>query len=358
MVVVDAQEEHPTRPLMALNSSLITRILCLNLLPTNRRIHDNPELGCHEFIAHDTLCTFLEAQEGWKVLQRVGFQVTRSAHGIGTAFIAKYGNGSPVVSFIAEYDRLPDIGHACGHNLFATSSLAGALATAAVVKKWAISGKVILFGTLAEEGGGGKIKLLEAGAYIDKLVNFIRNSFDAGEVADIAVVTTCAYHRFKVEYFGKEAHTAAAPREGINPLDGLIKAMGHIISGGLAPNVIHEYTAGVFIIRAKLKCRLVELEKVCARVVAASSGAKLIITSTTRYTDHTPNYTMARYYQHYFNRLTGQNTVPISEFDVIRGATNASMDQETSAMCCRHPRLASRSHQRRRTPELAAAAGT
>ncbi|TRM60316.1 hypothetical protein BD626DRAFT_504930 [Schizophyllum amplum] len=236
----------------------------------NLTIHDNPELGYHEFVAHDVLTRFMEAR-GWKV--------TRSAYGIATAFVAVFDSGvkGPVVSFNAEYDCLKDIGHACGHNLIATASVAAALATAECIQQHKLKGKVILFGTPAEEGGGGKIRLLDAGAYKDHGVD-VSLMAHPGNVESHALVSTAAYESFTAEYSGKEAHAAAQPWEGINALDGLITAynglsalrqqtkpkdiiQGHITNGGLAPNIIHAYASGNFVIRAENRKRLQELRK-------------------------------------------------------------------------------------------------
>lgn len=135
-----------------------------DLWPINKKIHDNPELGYMEKIAHATLTQFMQQQTGW--------EVTPSAYGIETAFIAVFDSGrqGPVVSFNAEMgllafrsrkiddfahsiaDALPEIGHACGHNLIATASLAAALATAEMLRRRKLCGKVVLFGTPAEEG--------------------------------------------------------------------------------------------------------------------------------------------------------------------------------------------------------------
>jgi metal-dependent amidase/aminoacylase/carboxypeptidase family protein len=123
---------------------------------TVSQIWENPELGEHEMIAHDTLCSFLEG---------LGYNVTRSAYGRPTAFEVLSGSGGRLVNFNAEYDCLPGIGHACGHNLIATSSLAAFLALSISLKKLGVPGRVQLLGTPDEEGDGGKIKLLNAGAY-------------------------------------------------------------------------------------------------------------------------------------------------------------------------------------------------
>lgn len=120
------------------------------------QIWENPELAYEEHIAHDTLCDFLEGQ---------GFEVTRHAYGLDTSFEVLVGSGGRLVNFNAEYDALPDIGHACGHNLIATASLTAFLATASLLKTHGLPGRIQLLGTPAEEQGGGKLDLLKAGAY-------------------------------------------------------------------------------------------------------------------------------------------------------------------------------------------------
>lgn len=150
----------------------------------------------------------------------------------------------------------PDECSACGHNLIAIASVGAALATAQIIKDYQLGGKVVIFGTPAEEGGGGKIKLLEAGAYRDNKVDISLISHP-GITRDIALSRTAAYASFKVEYFGKEAHAAAAPWEGINALDALVTAYNacsvlrqqtepgdiiqcNITNGGLRPNIIRK----------------------------------------------------------------------------------------------------------------------
>lgn len=120
------------------------------------KIWSNPELAFNEHRAHDTICDFLEKQ---------GFSVTRHAYGLDTSFEALSGSGGRLINFNAEYDALPDIGHACGHNLIATSSIAAFLALSFTLKKYNIPGRTQLLGTPAEENGGGKADLIEAGAY-------------------------------------------------------------------------------------------------------------------------------------------------------------------------------------------------
>ncbi|KAL2686351.1 hypothetical protein IWX47DRAFT_47235 [Phyllosticta citricarpa] len=308
------------------------------LWPVNKKIHDHPELGFKEKIAAEALTSFLKARRGWNV--------TLGVYGMETAWVAVWDSGrkGTVVSFNAEMDALPEIGHACGHNLIATASVAGALAAAAVMEKDQLPGKVVLFGTPAEEGGGGKIKLLKAGAYTDYKVDFNLISHP-GITADSALMTTTAYTRFKVEYLGRESHAAANPWLGINALDALITAynalsmlrqqtqptdiiQGHITSGGLAPNIIHAYAAGIFVLRASSLSRLATLTKKarsCFVAGATATGSRLVLTQQNSYADHRPNALLASLYRRSFNALGG--AIPGPAIDAAQGHSNASTDQ-------------------------------
>ncbi|KAI2620069.1 hypothetical protein GGR54DRAFT_114841 [Hypoxylon sp. NC1633] len=311
------------------------------LWPVNKKIHDNPELGYQEFIAHETLTRFMASRPGWKV--------TPSAYGLATAWVAVFDNGEkgPVVSFNVEMDALDGIGHACGHNLIATASVAGGLATAEIIEKHGLRGKVVLFGTPAEEGGGGKIKLLKAGAYRDYNVD-INLISHPGIVKDVALMRTSAYTAFKVEYYGREAHAAASPWLGINALDALITAynalsvlrqqtmpgdviQGNITNGGVRPNVIHAYTAGNFVVRANTQARVKELKKkvdACFEAGATATGATLKMTAVQSYADHVPNRVLGASYRRYFNELSPPMPIPGNDdVDEIEGRTMASTDQ-------------------------------
>ncbi|TVY45832.1 Peptidase M20 domain-containing protein [Lachnellula subtilissima] len=307
------------------------------LRPISLKIHDSPELKFEEFIAHETLTKFLKTREGWKV--------TPSAYGMATAFVAEFDTGreGAVISYNVEYDALTGIGHSCGHNLIAICSIAAALAAASAMSKFSLPG-VVLFGTPGEEGGGGKIKLLDAGAYTEHGVD-INLISHPGNVPDSALVRTNAYESFTVEYFGKEAHAAASPWEGVNALDGLITGynalsvlrqqtmpgdiiQGHITHGGSAPNIIHAYSAGVFVVRATTKKRLVVLRRKvvkCFEAGAQASGAELKITPVMAYDDHVPNQVLGGICRTAFNGLGGE--IPSAELDLIWGASGASTDQ-------------------------------
>ncbi|KAI1433305.1 hypothetical protein GGR50DRAFT_510865 [Xylaria sp. CBS 124048] len=304
----------------------------------NRTIHDHPELGFKEFVAHDTLTKFMSSRRGWKVIP--------SAYGMATAWVAVFDSGKkgPTVSFNVEMDALENIGHACGHNLIATASVAAGLATAEILRQYGLGGKVVLFGTPAEEG---KIKLLEAGAYGDYNVD-VNLLSHPGITANTAFMRTSAYTAFKVEYFGREAHAAANPWLGINALDAIITAynaisvlrqqtmpgdviQGNITDGGLRPNVIHAYTAGNFVVRANSQARVRELKKkvdACFEAGASATGATLKMTPTQKYADHVPNRVLADHYREHFNRLCPAEPIPDNPaLDEIQGRTMASTDQ-------------------------------
>ena len=128
------------------------------------QIHRNPETAFAECKAHDAICDYLESR---------GFEVTRHSYGLRTSFEARYGSGGRCVNFNAEYDALPGVGDACGHNLIATAGVTGSLGLANALQKSGCEGRVQLLGTPAEEDGGGKILLLEAGAYNDVDVSLL-----------------------------------------------------------------------------------------------------------------------------------------------------------------------------------------
>lgn len=242
------------------------------------------------------------------------------------------------------------MGHACGHNLIATASLAAGLATAEIMQRQKLKGKVVLFGTPAEEGGGGKIRLLEAGAYRDHGVDVSLISHP-GILHDSALVHTTGYTRFKAEYFGREAHAATSPWLGINALDALVIAyngisvlrqqtmpgdiiQGYITNGGSAPQIIPAYAAGIFVVRANAPSgldtpsRLQELRRkveACFRAGAEATGAKLKITVEEAYAEHVPNRVLASSYAKYWNALDPPNLGSVDQ-DIHIGASTDQGD--------------------------------
>ncbi|KAG7104090.1 Peptidase M20 domain-containing protein 2 like [Verticillium longisporum] len=296
-----------------------------DLWPLNKEIHDNPELGYEEVEAHNLLTSFMESQDGWNV--------TRSLGGIDTAFMAVFeGSGEgPVVSFNAEYDALPGLGHACGHNLIATVSVGGALATAEIMRAESLTGRVILFGTPAEESLGGKVKMLEAGLFDDAQIDISLISHPtAGN--DSPYMITTATDRFDVEYHGREAHAAASPWEGVNAQDALLvantalgfmrqqmrpsdKVHGFIASGGSRINVIPALATASYQIRsndAEQLANFTERVVACFEAGALASGAEMNLTMRPYgYANMVSNDALAEAYTTWFEGLGGGIEDPV-----------------------------------------------
>ncbi|KAK3326912.1 hypothetical protein B0T19DRAFT_484126 [Cercophora scortea] len=307
------------------------------LWPLNTFIHGNPELAFKEYKAHKVLTDFMRSRQDW--------QVSTSAYGMETAWVAVYDSGAagPVVSFNVEMDALPDIGHACGHNLIAMASLAAGLATVEMVTRHKLPGKVFLFGTPGEEGmDGGKIRLLNAGAYESVDISMISHP---GILNNSPLVRTTAFSVLDVEYFGHAAHAAKSPWLGINALDALIIAYNavsvlrqqtmptdvigmRITNGGAASNIIHVYAAGVCVLRAATASRLKELQQKvsdCFRAGAQATGARVDIKVTDGYADHVPNRILASSYTKYWNMLPDVPNPPIpteGQFTWIQSSTD------------------------------------
>ena len=252
----------------------------------SRQIHDHPELGYQEVKACGWLSDFLEAK---------GFRVERGVGGVPTAFRATVdGAGAgPTVAIMCEYDALPTIGHACGHNIIATSG-AGAGAALAAVRGRLPGGRIQVIGTPAEEGGGGKVKLLKSGVFEGVDCAMMIHGFDR----TILHQDLLGIVRVDFEFAGKAAHAAADPWVGVNALDACIQAYnnvsmlrqqvrpdcrihGIIVNGGAAANIIPEYAKATFYVRAPRIDALWELYRrvvACAEGAARATGAQLTVT--------------------------------------------------------------------------------
>lgn len=180
----------------------------------NDSIHANPELAYQEFKAHDAFVN---------LLRHMTFSVQPHAYGLETSFSAEYGKGGRLIIFNAEYDALPGIGHACGHNLIASASFAAFLGVVAALRESHQPGRVRLLGTPAEEGGGGKLKLIDAGAYRGCAASLMVHPGPGFRLTPptrgISYVPMLANVKKRVYFTGKEAHAAMAPWEGVNALD-------------------------------------------------------------------------------------------------------------------------------------------
>lgn len=252
------------------------------LLELSHWVHAHPEVAWQEFESSAHIADFLEAR---------GFSIERNYCGIETSFKATYGAGDLVLALCAEYDALPGLGHACGHNIIASASVGAAIALSQVVNE--IDATVVVLGTPAEEGGGGKIEMLNkngfAGIDVAALIH-------PGPV-DVVQGEPFAVKHIEVTYTGKASHAAAYPEQGVNASDaftiaqvaiGLLRQQlpptsrvhGIITRGGEAPNAIPQKTEGRWYVRGTTTAELnVVYEKVvkCFEAGALATGAILEI---------------------------------------------------------------------------------
>ncbi len=246
------------------------------LLEASHRIHAHPELAFEEHRAHDVLAGVLES---------AGLEVQRSIHGLPTAFSARVGTGGPVVAVLCEYDALPGIGHACGHNVIGAAGVGAGLAAAQLAEE--AGGTVVIIGTPGEEGGGGKVLLAERGAFDG--VDAALMVHPAGR--DLARFGTIAIQQLRAIYHGRAAHAAAAPHEGRNALDAAVlgylnvaalrqhvtpseRIHGIITEGGEAPNVVPERAASFWYVRSPTVSGLAALKgRVLAALEAGAAAA-------------------------------------------------------------------------------------
>lgn len=247
-------------------------------------MYHHPEVAHQEHQASARLASVLEDQ---------GFTVQRPAWGLETAFDAGIGSTGPTVVICGEMDALPDVGHACGHNLIGTAAAAAGAALAPITDELGI--RVRVLGTPAEEGHGGKVDLLGAGAFEGVAVAMMIHP----GTQDAADPTCLAVKRFLVRYHGKEAHAAADPHLGRNALDAAVQAYnnigalrqallptdrvhGVITYGGGAPNVIPAFTEMSYYVRAPAADRLDEVYRrveACFAAAAAATGCRMEILS-------------------------------------------------------------------------------
>jgi amidohydrolase len=246
----------------------------------SRRIHANPELGFQETQAAGWLTEYLDKN---------GFRVERGICQFATAFRATCGQNPPAIALLAEYDALPKIGHACGHNLIAVSAVAAGIGAKIAVDK--AGGQVMVIGTPAEELYAGKQVMARRGGFagLDAVMMVHPGSHNSASTEALAC------QRLDIEFFGKAAHAAARPEAGINALAAMISAFnaldalrqhigakcrvhGIITEGGSAANVVPAHSAGNFLVRAQDDKTLADLkQKVlnCFIGAATATGAKL-----------------------------------------------------------------------------------
>lgn len=241
-------------------------------------IHSHPELGYQEYYAVEQMTNLLSG---------AGFEIETGVAGLDTAFVATRGHGSPKIAFIAEYDALKNIGHACGHNLIAAMAVGAAIGLA----QQELDCTVSVIGTPAEEGGGGKVIMCQHNVFDD---------YDVALMIHPATINLIqrggrASRNLEIEFFGKGAHSAA-PEDGINALSALILAFqtfyqmqtllpfqaafnGIILDGGQVSNIIPDYARARFSLRART---LADLQLMTRKMVAAIDPINQLIGTTSR----------------------------------------------------------------------------
>jgi len=307
----------------------------------SRNIHQHPELRFQEHQAAGWLCAAVEA---------AGVQVERGVGGMPTAFRARAGKpGGPRVAILAEYDALPEIGHACGHNLIAAGALGAFLGLASVRDQ--LPGEVVLLGTPAEEGGGGKIRLIDAGAFDGLDAAMMFHPFDRDLLAHGALASEWITFHFK----GKPSHAAAAPWEGNSALSGVIQTFnlidsqrvhfrdgsrvhGIVTDGGQAMNIIPEHAACQFGVRAVTQAHLaVMMDQViaCARAAAMATRTELQLSREKGYADMVNNMALARAFGRH---LQSQGRAPAERDDTV-GQGSTDMGDVSHVVPAIHPYL-------------------
>jgi amidohydrolase len=261
-----------------------------------KSLYAHPELAFQEFKSAALLA---------ETLSQAGFQVEMGIGGLETAFRAvKTGvEGGPSVAFLAEYDALPGLGHACGHNLIAGAAVGAGLAMLEVIDE--LQGEVQVIGTPAEEGGGGKVILAKAGVFDSLGAAMMIHPARKNMVGRKSLASA----RLKLEFFGKPSHAAALPEKGVNALDALLltfnnvnasrqqllrtdRVAGIITDGGKAANIIPDYTSAEFSVRGHTSSRRGEVMQrviACAEAGALASGCRLEYKVNEGYDNILPN---------------------------------------------------------------------
>jgi len=259
------------------------------LLAVNRFVHAHPELNFHEVKSARAVADALEV---------AGFAVERGTYDLETSFRATFGTGSLIVGICAEYDALPEVGHACGHNIIASAAVGAAVGLSAVADDLDLT--VVVLGTPAEEGGGGKVMMLERGAFDDLHLAMMIHPW-----ATERLEATClAVSHFDVAFAGKAAHASGAPWKGRNAADAMVIAQvaigllrqelppgeqvhGIVTAGGEAANVIPELVTGRFMCRTH---RVEDLDELLRRVRQCFEAGALATDTEFSMSFRMPNY--------------------------------------------------------------------
>lgn len=305
------------------------------LLKLSHDIHANPELAYEE---HQSAAALVEA------LEDGGMPVETGTGGIDTAFRATAGTQGPNVFICAEYDALPEIGHACGHNIIGSSSVGAGLALSTLADDIGI--RVTVIGTPAEEMGGGKVELIKAGAFDDADLSLMVHP----SPYEIVEMPTLAVAHLEMEFHGRESHASAFPELGRNALDAMTisyaavaalrqhitgdqRIHGIITHGGDAPNIVPKHTAAKFYVRAKTMDELLVLQDrviKCFEAGALATGCDFNLSNLSEPYDRVAhNPTLAGFYDANLKAL-GRDAMPAS----IRERSAGSTDMGNVSFVC------------------------
>lgn len=326
------------------------------------RIHQHPELRFQEQKASAWLCDFL---------RQGGFHIDKGICGLPTSFKATLygGAGGPGVAILAEYDALEGLGHACGHNLIATAAVGAALALASLPERF--PGRLIVLGTPGEEGGGGKVHLLEGGAFADADAAMM---IHPGRENRVMMQSLCR-EGLEISFHGKAAHASSAPHQGINALDAVVLAYtalaalrqqlkpdvrihGVITHGGDAPNIIPEFAQLKVFVRAAdqgyMYDQVLPKVKACAEGAAQATGARLEIRSYVKpYISFRNNLPLAEAFAKNLMALGRQVSTAVP--DALASTDMGNVSQVLPAV---HPTIAHGERAATHTPEFARVAAS
>ncbi len=313
-----------------------------DLIALARRIHAHPELRFEEHKASEWISAFLQTR---------GYNPERGVAGMPTAFRAKAGTGDGACAgILAEYDALPGIGHACGHNLIAAGAVGAFIGAASVAGM--VGGEVVLLGTPAEEGGGGKIAMIRAGIFDGMGVAMMFHPFDR----DLLAHATLASLWITFEFSGEPSHAALAPHEGKSALTACLDAFrlidgqrvhfrdgvrvhGFVTNGGQAINIIPERAACEFSVRARDGRELERVRAIverCARAAAMASDVRVTMTLRQGYRDMLNNMALARRFGAHLDALGRE---PRERDDSV-GSGSTDMGDVSHVVPAIHPWLA------------------
>lgn len=312
-----------------------------DLIALSHFLHATPELAFDE-VRSAAAITDLLAQHD--------FEIRTGVADLPTAFTASFGSGDLVIAILAEYDALPEIGHACGHNIIAASAVGAGIALAEVAERYGITVRVI--GTPAEESGGGKILMLERGVFDDVAAALMVHPGPQ----DIVGATSLALADLAITFTGREAHASAAPEAGRNAADaatiaqvaiGLLRqhlepgqqVHGIVSDGGVAPNIVPAHAELLYYLRARTGTSLVQLQEraeACFAAGALATGCTHAVrTVAPTYAELTPDAELAAIYRDEIVAL-GRTPIPV-ELEGRRPLGSTDMGNVTNVLPGIHP---------------------